>query len=47
MRRMPSRRLIRALTLFVPCIANVLMIVKAINGQRFLIPGISDFADKF
>lgn len=25
----------------------VLGIVKAINGQRFVIPGLSDFADKF
>jgi uncharacterized membrane protein len=28
-------------------IVHVLCIVKGINGQRFLIPGVSDFADKF
>ena len=28
-------------------IVHVLCIVKGINGQRFLIPGISEFADKF
>jgi uncharacterized membrane protein len=26
---------------------SILGIVKAINGQRFLVPGISEFADKF
>ena len=26
---------------------SILGIVKAINGQRFVIPGLSDFADKF
>jgi uracil phosphoribosyltransferase len=25
----------------------VLCIVKGLNGQRFLIPGLSDFADRF
>jgi len=25
----------------------ILCIVKAVNGQRFLVPGISEFADKF
>jgi len=28
-------------------IVHVLCIVKAINGGRFLIPGVSEFADKF
>jgi len=28
-------------------IVHVLCIVKGINGQRFLIPGVSEFADKF
>jgi uncharacterized membrane protein len=28
-------------------IVHVLCIVKGINGQRFLIPGISEFADRF
>ena len=28
-------------------IVHVLCIVKGINGQRFLVPGISDFADRF
>lgn len=28
-------------------VVAVLGIVKAINGQRFVIPGLSDFADKF
>jgi uncharacterized membrane protein len=28
-------------------IVFILAIVKAVNGQRFKIPGISDFADKF
>jgi len=28
-------------------IIMVLCIVKAVNGQRFKIPGVSDFADKF
>lgn len=28
-------------------IVSILGIVKAVNGQRFLIPGISEFADKF
>ena len=28
-------------------VVHVMCIVKAINGQRFLIPGVSDFADKF
>ena len=38
------------ISLFVPIgwiIVTILAIVKAMNGQRFLIPGISDFADKF
>jgi len=26
---------------------TILCIVKAVNGQRFTIPGISEFADKF
>ena len=28
-------------------IVHVLCIVKGINGQRFLLPGISEFADRF
>jgi uncharacterized membrane protein len=28
-------------------VVHVLCIVKGINGQRFLIPGVSEFADKF
>jgi uncharacterized membrane protein len=28
-------------------IVHILCIVKAINGGRFLIPGVSEFADKF
>jgi uncharacterized membrane protein len=28
-------------------IVHILSIVKGINGQRFLIPGVSEFADKF
>jgi uncharacterized membrane protein len=28
-------------------ITHVLCIVKGVNGQRFLIPGVSEFADKF
>jgi uncharacterized membrane protein len=28
-------------------ILHVVMIVKAVNGQRLLIPGISEFADRF
>lgn len=28
-------------------IVHVLCIVKGLNGQRFLIPGISEFADRF
>jgi uncharacterized membrane protein len=28
-------------------IVHVLCIVKGINGQRFLVPGISEFADRF
>jgi uncharacterized membrane protein len=28
-------------------IVIILCIVKATSGQRFLIPGLSDFADKF
>ena len=28
-------------------IVHVLCIVKGINGQRFLIPGVSEFADKY
>lgn len=28
-------------------VIHIVMIVKALNGQRFKLPGISDFADKF
>ncbi len=28
-------------------IVTIMAIVKAVNGQRFLIPGLSDYADKF
>ncbi len=28
-------------------IIHILCIVKGLNGQRFLIPGVSDFADRF
>jgi len=28
-------------------IVTILCIMKALNGQRFIIPGLSDFADKF
>ncbi|MDH3401994.1 MAG: DUF4870 domain-containing protein [Acidobacteriota bacterium] len=37
-------------SLVVPLIAlvvHILCIVKALNGQRFLIPGVSQYADKF
>jgi uncharacterized membrane protein len=38
------------ISLFVPLawlIVTILAIMKALKGERFLIPGISDFADKF
>ncbi len=28
-------------------VVHIVMIVKALNGERFKLPGISDFADKF
>lgn len=28
-------------------VASIMGIVKAVNGKRFVIPGLSDFADKF
>ena len=28
-------------------IVTIMAIAKAVNGQRFLIPGLSDYADKF
>jgi uncharacterized membrane protein len=28
-------------------VVSIMGIVKAVNGQRFVIPGLSDFADKF
>ncbi len=28
-------------------VVHIVCMVKAVNGQRFLIPGLSDFADKF
>jgi uncharacterized membrane protein len=28
-------------------IVHIMCIVKGLNGQRFLIPGVSDFADRF
>jgi uncharacterized membrane protein len=28
-------------------ILHIVMIVKAVNGQRLLIPGISEFANRF
>jgi uncharacterized membrane protein len=28
-------------------VLHIIMIVKAVNGQRLLIPGISEFADRF
>lgn len=28
-------------------IVTIIAIVKAVNGQRFLVPGLSEFADKF
>lgn len=37
-------------SLIVPMIAlvvHIICIVKAVNGQRFLIPGVSQYADKF
>ncbi len=37
-------------SLFLPLVAlvvHIICIVKGINGERFLIPGISDFANKF
>ena len=37
-------------SLFLPIAAlvvHIICIVKGINGDRFLIPGLSDFADKF
>ena len=37
-------------SLFLPIAAlvvHIVCIVKGINGERFLIPGLSDFADKF
>jgi uncharacterized membrane protein len=37
-----------SLFLWIPMlVVMVLCIVKAVNGQRFKIPGVSDFADKF
>ena len=33
--------------LLVILIVHVLCIVKGINGQRFLVPGVSEFADRF
>lgn len=36
--------------IFVPLVAlavAIISIMKAVNGQRFIIPGVSDFADKF
>ncbi|MBP9143885.1 MAG: DUF4870 domain-containing protein [Thermoanaerobaculia bacterium] len=37
-----------SLFLWIPyLIVTILSIMKAVNGQRFLIPGLSDFADKF
>lgn len=37
-------------SLIVPMVAlivHIICIVKAVNGQRFLIPGVSQYADKF
>ena len=37
-------------SLFLPIVAlvvHIICIVKGINGERFLIPGLSDFANKF
>ena len=28
-------------------VVHVLCIMKGVNGQRFLIPGVSEYADKF
>ena len=37
-----------SLFLWIPMIiVTILSIMKAVNGQRFIIPGLSDFADKF
>jgi uncharacterized membrane protein len=37
-----------SLFLWIPIlVVTILSIVKAVNGQRFIIPGVSDFADKF
>ncbi len=37
-----------SLFLWIPIlIVTILCIVKGVNGQRFTIPGLSDFADKF
>ena len=37
-----------SLFLWIPMlVVTILSIVKAVNGQRFIIPGLSDFADKF
>ncbi len=38
------------ISIFVPIgmlILAILCIMKAVNGQRFIIPGVSDYADKF
>jgi uncharacterized membrane protein len=36
------------LFLWIPMlVVSILSIMKAVNGKRFIIPGLSDFADKF
>lgn len=43
----PFLFLVHSLVWLAWVVVCILGIVKAVNGQRFLIPGISDFADKF
>ena len=39
--------LIFPLLFLAECVLHILCIVKGINGQRLIIPGISQYADKF
>ena len=43
----PGFFLLHSLVWLAGLVIFILCIVKAVNGQRFTIPGISDFADKF
>jgi uncharacterized membrane protein len=44
---MPFFYLLHMLSWLAWLVIAILCITKAVNGQRFLIPGISEFADKF